>query len=44
MGAQLKFIFLGNYSNAGLQGFMKNPEQDRKSVISSLMQKAGGTL
>ena len=40
----MKFIFLGNYSNAGLQGFIKNPNQDRKSVISSMMEKAGGTL
>ena len=40
----MKFIFLGNYSNAGLEGFIKNPDQDRKSVISSMMQKAGGTL
>jgi uncharacterized protein with GYD domain len=44
MGVEMKFIFLGNYSNAGLQGFMKNPDQDRKSVISSMMEKAGGTL
>ena len=37
----MKFIFLGNYSNAGLEGFIKNPSQDRKSVISSMMEKAG---
>tara|TARA_X000000950_G_C13795184_1_gene611114 strand:- start:281 stop:604 length:324 start_codon:yes stop_codon:yes gene_type:complete len=40
----MKFIFLGNYSNVGLQGFIKNPDQDRKSVISSMMQKPCGTL
>ena len=40
----MKYIFLGNYSNAGLQGFIKNPNQDRKSVISSMMEKAGGKL
>ena len=40
----MKFIFLGNYSNVGLEGFMKNPNQDRKSVISSMMNKAGGTM
>jgi len=40
----MKFIFLGNYSNEGLGGFIKNPNQDRKSVISSMMEKAGGTL
>ena len=37
----MKFVFLCNYSNAGLEGFMKNPSQDRKSVISSMMKKAG---
>ena len=40
----MKFIFLGNYSNAGLEGFIKNPNQDRKSVISGMMNKAGGTM
>ena len=40
----MKYIFLGNYSNAGLEGFIKNPSQDRKSVISSMMNKAGGTM
>ena len=40
----MKFIFLGKYSNAGLTGFINNPTQDRKSIISSMMKKAGGTL
>ena len=40
----MKFIFLGKYSNAGLGGFIKNPTQDRKSIISSMMEKAGGKL
>ena len=40
----MKFIFLGNYSNAALEGFIKNPNQDRKSVISNMMNKAGGTM
>ena len=25
----MKFIFLGNYSNVGLEGFMKNPNQEQ---------------
>ena len=40
----MKFIFLGKYSNAGRGGFIKNPTQDRKSIISSMMEKAGGKL
>ena len=40
----MKFIFLGKYSNVGLTGFVNNPSQDRKSIISSMMEKAGGTL
>ena len=40
----MKFIFLGKYSNSGLTGFINNPSQDRKSIISSMMEKAGGTL
>ena len=40
----MKFIFLGKYSKEGLTGFINNPSQDRKSIISSMMKKAGGTL
>ena len=43
-GGTIKIHTLGNYSNAGLQGFIKNPDQNRKSVISSIMEKAVGTL
>ena len=38
----MKFIFLGKYSKAGLTGFINNLFQDRKSIISSMMKKAGG--
>ena len=40
----MKFIFLGNYSNTGLEWFIKNPNQDRKSVILNMINKAGGTM
>ena len=40
----VNFIFLGKYSKAGLTGFINNPSQDRKSIISSMMEKAGGKL
>ena len=38
----MKFLFLGNYSNAGLAGFLKNPEDDRRAAISAMVEKSGG--
>ena len=38
----MKFLFLGNYSNAGLAGFLKNPEDDRRAAISGMVEKSGG--
>ena len=32
----MKFLFLGKYSNAGLAGFLKNPEDDRRAAISKM--------
>ena len=40
----MKFIVLGNYNENGLSGFIKNPNEDRKSVITAMMEKAGGRL
>ncbi len=40
----MKFIVLGKYNATGLAGFMKNPDEDRTSMISSMMDKAGGSL
>ena len=40
----MKFIVLGNYNENGLSGFIKNPNEDRKSVITAMMEKAGGKL
>ena len=40
----MKFIFLGKYSKVSLTGFINNPSQNRKSIISSMMEKAGGKL
>ena len=40
----MEIIVLGKYSNAGLSGFAKNPNEDRKAVISAMTQKAGGKL
>ena len=40
----MKFLFLGKYSNAGLAGFLKNPEDDRRAAISAMVEKSGGNL
>ena len=40
----MKFLFLGKYSNAGLAGFLKNPEDDRRAAISAMVEKSGGNF
>ena len=37
-------MFLGKYSNAGLAGFLKNPEDDRCAAISAMVEKSGGNF
>jgi len=41
---KIKFLFLGKYSNAGLAGFLKNPEDDRRAAISAMVEKSGGNF
>jgi uncharacterized protein with GYD domain len=36
---KMKFLFLGKYSSAGLAGFLKNPEDDRRAAISAMVEK-----
>ena len=40
----MQFVVLGKYSTVGLAGLVKNPNEDRKSVINDMMSKAGATL
>ncbi len=40
----MKFIVLGSYNEKGLSGFIKNPNENRNSIITSMMEKAGGKL
>ena len=40
----MKFLFLGKYSIAGLAGFLKNPEDDRRAAISAMVEKSGGSF
>ena len=38
----MKFLFLGKYLNAGLAGFLKNPEDDKRTAISAMVEKSSG--
>lgn len=40
----MKFLFLGKYLNAGLAGFLKNPEDDKRTAISAMVEKSGGNF
>ena len=40
----MKFLFLGKYSNTGLAGFLKNPDDDRRAAISAMVEKSGGNF
>jgi len=40
----MEFVVLGKYTAAGLSGFAKNPTEDRKAVISKMMEMAGGKM
>ena len=40
----MKFLFLGKYSNAGLAGFLQDPEDDRRTAISTMIEKSGGNF
>ena len=40
----MKFIVLAKYSKQGTDGWLENPDEDRRSMLSSLSQKIGGQL
>ena len=40
----MEFVVLGKYTAAGLGGFAKNPKEDRKAVIGTMMEAAGGKM
>ena len=40
----MEFVVLGKYTAAGLGGFAKNPNEDRKAVIGAMMEAAGGKM
>ena len=40
----MKFIVLAKYSKLGTDGWLENPDEDRKAMVSGLAQKIGGSL
>ena len=40
----MEFVVLAKYTAAGLSGFAKNPNEDRRAVIGAMMEKAGGKM
>ena len=40
----MKFIVLANYSKQGTDGWLDNPDDDRRTMISAMMERIGGSL
>ena len=40
----MKFIVLAKYTKQGTDGWLENPDEDRRSMLSGLSQKIGGQL
>ena len=39
-----KMYIMGNYTEKAFQGFLKDPNSDRKAVVEKLVQGVGGKL
>ena len=39
-----KFYVMGNYSAKAFQGFVKDPTQDRKKAVETILQATGGKI
>lgn len=40
----MKFIVLGKYTKQGTDGWLDNPDDDRRAMIGAMSQKIGGKL
>ena len=40
----MKFIILGRYTKQGTDGWLDNPDEDRRAMVSALSEKIGGKL
>ena len=39
-----KMYIMGNYTEKAFQGFLKDPNSDRKAVVEKLVKGVGGTI
>ena len=39
-----KFVFLAKYTKQGTDGWLDNPDEDRRAMINGLAKKLGGEL
>ena len=40
----MKFIVLAKYTKKGTDGWLDNPDEDRRAMVSSISEKIGGKL
>ena len=40
----MKFIVIASYSKQGTDGWLDNPDDDRRTMISAMMERIGGSL
>ena len=40
----MKAYIMGNYTEKAFQGFLKDPNTDRKAVVEQLTKSMGGTM
>ena len=40
----MKFIILGRYTKQGTDGWLDNPDEDRRAMVNDLSEKIGGKL
>ncbi len=43
-GKRMKFIVLAKYTKQGTDGWLDNPDEDRRAMIEGMSKKIGGSL
>ena len=38
----MKFIIIGKYTKLGTDGWVENPDEDRRALIAGMAKKIGG--
>jgi uncharacterized protein with GYD domain len=44
MDKNMKFIVLAKYTKQGTDGWLDNPDEDRRAMVRSISEKIGGKL